>query len=357
MHAIKKLAFLLLIGLTACHATPPAVPGMKIGKPYAINGTTYYPEYDPTYDKIGMASWYGPGFHGKYTANGERFNQNDLTAAHPTLPMPSLVRVTNLENGKSIIVRINDRGPFKSNRIIDLSKKSAESIGIYSTTQVRVQYLKKETDDYAASNGITGSPAAKMVAYNNEAEDTKNAYITRSTEPNSQIVESSNASTQAGQTVDDAAPVMTVSSGELSKPSKAVQEVASADDAQDADNASDDSTASEKYIYPDPIKEQAVKAEPSARAPVAAASAPSKVATVADGAYLIQVGSFAAEDNARKLTGKLEAIAKVAIDKIDMGEKTWWRVRLGPFADKATADDALSQVRAASLPDARIIHQ
>src|SRR5271170_4360406 len=137
-------SLLFILALAACNSVPPE-PGMKLGKPYSVDGEMYYPEYEPDYDRTGEASWYGPGFHGKYTASGEVFNQNDLTAAHPTLPMPSLVRVTNLQNGKSLIVRINDRGPFKSHRIIDLSKETAKQLGIRSVARVRVQFLKEET--------------------------------------------------------------------------------------------------------------------------------------------------------------------------------------------------------------------
>ena len=115
----------------------------KIGTPYQIMGVWYYPRENSNYDEIGIASWYGPKFHGRRTANGEIFDMNLLTAAHPTLPMPVRARVTNLENGKSIIVRINDRGPFAKDREIDLSRKAAEVLGFRDkgTTQVRVQYL------------------------------------------------------------------------------------------------------------------------------------------------------------------------------------------------------------------------
>ena len=115
----------------------------KIGTPYQIMGIWYYPRENSNYDEIGIASWYGPKFHGRRTANGEIFDMNLLTAAHPTLPMPVRARVTNLENGKSIIVRINDRGPFAKDREIDLSRKAAEVLGFRDkgTTQVRVQYL------------------------------------------------------------------------------------------------------------------------------------------------------------------------------------------------------------------------
>ena len=90
----------------------------KVGKPYKIMGKWYYPKEDYSYSEIGTASWYGKDFHAKYTANGEIYDMNTLTAAHRTLPLPSIVRVTNLENGRSLVLRVNDRGPFAKNRII-----------------------------------------------------------------------------------------------------------------------------------------------------------------------------------------------------------------------------------------------
>lgn len=112
----------------------------KVGPKYKIKGKSYKPKHDPKYDETGIASWYGPGFHGKPTATGERFDMNALTAAHPTLPLNSLLHVTNLENGKKIIVRLNDRGPFAKKRIIDLSRASAQQLGITGLAKVRVQY-------------------------------------------------------------------------------------------------------------------------------------------------------------------------------------------------------------------------
>ena len=112
----------------------------KVGPKYKIKGKTYKPKHEPKYDKKGVASWYGPGFHGKPTASGERFDMNALTAAHPTLPLNSRLHVTNLENGKQIFVRLNDRGPFAEKRIIDLSKASADKLGIKGIAKVRVQY-------------------------------------------------------------------------------------------------------------------------------------------------------------------------------------------------------------------------
>jgi rare lipoprotein A (peptidoglycan hydrolase) len=120
------------------------VKGRKvIGEPYRVGGRWYHPKEDPDYDEVGMASWYGPKFHGKTTANGERFNQHALTAAHPTLPLPSFARVTALKTGRSIVVRLNDRGPFKHGRIIDVSRAAADKLGFRRAgkTKVRVEYL------------------------------------------------------------------------------------------------------------------------------------------------------------------------------------------------------------------------
>ncbi len=130
-------------------------PIYKVGNPYKINGKWYYPAIDYDYEEIGIASWYGPGFHGKKTANGEIFNQNKISAAHRTLPMPSIVKVTNLDNGLVLQrVRINDRGPFAGNRIIDLSKKAAEELGFVNsgTARVKVEILEDESRKHAIEN-------------------------------------------------------------------------------------------------------------------------------------------------------------------------------------------------------------
>ncbi len=123
---------------------PPKTPGVfKIGQPYSINGRYYTPVADPTYDRVGVASWYGEAFHGKKTANGEYFDMNALTAAHPTLPLPSYAYVTNLNNQRTVLVRINDRGPYRHGRLIDLSRATARTLGFAAdgTTRVRVRYV------------------------------------------------------------------------------------------------------------------------------------------------------------------------------------------------------------------------
>ena len=115
----------------------------KLGKPYKIAGVLYVPQADTKYNRTGIASWYGKLFHGRLTANGEVYDMQALTAAHPTLPLPSYVHVTNLENGHDVIVRVNDRGPYAHNRIIDMSREAARVLGFerQGTARVRVRYL------------------------------------------------------------------------------------------------------------------------------------------------------------------------------------------------------------------------
>src|SRR5258706_6517917 len=169
MMRYARLAMLLL-GLTvsACAETTLVVdqtkringdsqvlPGYKAGKPYQVDGVWYYPAVNYDYDETGVASWYGPGFVGHSTASGETYDQNALTAAHKTLPLPTLVRVTNLENGRQIQLRINDRGPFVNNRIIDLSRRAAQLLGMdqQGTAKVRVQVMAEGSRALAVATG------------------------------------------------------------------------------------------------------------------------------------------------------------------------------------------------------------
>ena len=125
----------------------------KVGNSYKIKGHTYKPHNPKTFTETGYASWYGSrkdGFHGKKTANGDKFNKNLLTAAHKTLPLPCLVKVTNTANKKTVILMVNDRGPFKKNRIIDVSEKAAEVLAFKNQgiTKVKIEYLPNETEKF-----------------------------------------------------------------------------------------------------------------------------------------------------------------------------------------------------------------
>src|SRR5271154_637188 len=166
--AFAGIASLLLLSACAGRPPPPSpapsaalTQGInKTGQPYQVNGVWYYPSDDLNYDETGIASWYGPNFQEKLTANGEIFDQNAISAAHKTLPLPCVVQVTNLDNGRTIEVRINDRGPFVGTRIIDLSRRAAQLLGFEQngTAKVRVKVLVPESIQ-AASIARAGSGA------------------------------------------------------------------------------------------------------------------------------------------------------------------------------------------------------
>ena len=147
-------------------AVPKGGGTYRVGKPYVVAGKTYTPEEDPSYRAEGLASWYGDDFHGRLTANGEVFDMTSLTAAHPTMPLPSYARVTNLANGKSLVVRVNDRGPYHGNRIIDVSNNAATLLDFRSNGigRVRVEYvgrapLEGSDDRVLMATLRTGEPA------------------------------------------------------------------------------------------------------------------------------------------------------------------------------------------------------
>jgi len=178
----RSLSLMLVLLVAACAAqrtAPPAEPHYKVGEPYEIKGTTYYPHEDYSYDETGIASWYGQDFHGGRTANGEIFNKDELTAAHKTLPLPTLARVTNLDNGKSIVVRINDRGPFSGARLIDVSQRAAELLGFEAqgTAKVHVQVLADESKAIADAMRHYGASTPAAVASAEQAPSVQTAVL------------------------------------------------------------------------------------------------------------------------------------------------------------------------------------
>ncbi len=360
LYNLKKISaytvYMTLFFLAACTESNPPFAGVKIGKPYEINGKVYRPASDSTYDKIGDASWYGPGFDGKRTASGEIFDQNDITAAHPTLPIPSLVRVTNISNKKNIVVRINDRGPFHGNRIIDLSKRTAELIDVRSVKPVRVQFLAEETKAYIASiKGI--SPKIDMVAYNEnynkEMQEKSESMLTRADEVTS-------ATNFNNSEIQNFAPVQSVSSNDLEKTNKPEAK---------SNFLVKSAMAEENTISPEQeaLYKQAMQ-KPAAQKTISETKQP--INTVAknepssqkmNDRYIILAGSFASQTNAQKLASSLDAIDNheklIVVDRVEIGDKEWWRVHVGPFTDRDKAEKALKIVHDAGTNDARISRQ
>ena len=270
----------------------------KIGKPYQVQGVWYYPREDYDYDQTGIASWYGPNFHGKRTADGEVYDQNDVTAAHKTLPLPSLVRVTNLDNGRSLVVRVNDRGPFVNGRIIDLSRRSAQLLGIVGpgTAKVRVQILADESRALASRMKQDGGSEPTIAA----------------------------------------APRATVTAERLPPPGSAAPVVRATAAAPSGPSPSDQ------------------------RMDAAAQAAEREVGQVKDGparatSIYVQAGSFSRYDNALRLSARLSGIGKARITEVSVKGQTLWRVRLGPAATVDEADRILDQVISAGQQDARVV--
>lgn len=163
---LPLMAMLVLHGCGSGSSGRPH-PHFKIGSPYEVNGQWYYPQAVSRYAAVGVASWYGEDFHGQLTANGELYDMNRLTAAHPTLPLPSVVQVTNLENGRRLMVRVNDRGPFVRGRLIDLSQAAARSLGFerQGLARVRVDYLGPASLQDATVRIAGAPPSLRLARY------------------------------------------------------------------------------------------------------------------------------------------------------------------------------------------------
>lgn len=275
---------------------PPHGGGYKVGNPYQIDGVWYYPAVDYNYVETGIASWYGPNFHGKFTANGERYDQNALTAAHRTLPMPSIVRVTNLENGRSVKLTVNDRGPYAKGRIIDVSRRSAQLLGFdgKGTARVRVEIVADESRALAAT--LTGKTDPNIVADKPPA-----------------------------------APRGAVASADLAPPPgvKAAPPTAAA--------------APPKRSHP------VASAPPRAPEPVV------ETVPVKPTSIYVQAGAFARYDNANRMKARLQSLGPTRVTQVNLGDRPLFRVRVGPIQSVDDADKVLDRVMKAGYPEARII--
>lgn len=292
----------------------------KVGDAYQINGIWYHPKVDYEYDETGIASWYGEQFHAKLTANGEIYDMNDLTAAHRTLPMPSLVRVTNLENGRSMVVRINDRGPFVAGRIIDLSRRSAQLLGVdrAGTAKVRVQILADESRSIAEAL-TQGRPEPATVVASAETTAT-DAMQVRPDVPN--------ASPRAMVAV-QALPL----SGSAQVPRVAPNAApASGVTADVAKAAAERQVAALQPIQPVVTTVPVVPTE-----------------------IFVQAGAFQNVNNAVRLSAQLAEVGRATVAPRPIRGQLLYRVRFGPFASVEEADRTLARVIQAGYPDARVI--
>lgn len=307
----------LLLGMTGCaesqlalhvakkagQSTQPSAGERRINaekvrraslRPYTIRGVRYFPKDDPDYDETGLASWYGEPFHGRATATGEIFDMNRVSAAHKTLPLPATVEVTNLENGRVLTMRVNDRGPFVHGRIIDLSRRAAQLLGFEKQGVARVRVR------------LDASDADAFVMRPKKITSTEKQQV-------------------------KAAPRPAVKVAALPPP-----------------NGQTGSAAVSRSV-------PQVKAPVAADRPAVKQSAAAFSRPVADTRLFVQAGSFTSYQNALRLKSRLSTLGTTEISHTLINQKDWFRVRVGPIDDVANADQVLNQVISAGSDDARII--
>ncbi len=283
----------------------------KVGKPYEINGVWYYPKVNYHYDETGIASWYGPQFHGKPTANGERFDMNLVSAAHKTLPLPSFVRVTNLENGRALDIRINDRGPFVHGRIIDLSRRAAEILGFkkQGIARVRVTILADKSRQVARRAGggrVQLADSSSMITTIQEGEGSPLEPVT--------------------QRDLDATPLK--------------------DDSASKAESETDKPHSALALLQQPVPEETMSLDEK--------DPPFDQKPVKPSFMYVQAGAFLDLRNANKLKHFLQSFGQANIAPTTIGENLFYRVRVGPLSDVTQADSILEQVIRSGHSDARI---
>lgn len=296
------------LSLLACAQQPPSGDGglprsgiYKVGKPYQVNGVWYYPAEDYAYDESGIASWYGPGFHTKATANGEPYDENEMTAAHKTLPMPSMVRVTNLDNGRSVIVRINDRGPFKPGRIIDLSRRGAQLLGFEGTgtAKVRVQIMAEESRQIAAA-ARRGTPAAILA-------ETEGPAPRPAPRARVEVANAPAASPAAVSAVSAPVPPPTTVAG---------------------------AEVGGRFLPSPVVVDTPVRGT---------------------GRIYVQAGAFTVRENADRVRGRVAPYGSAQVSAAAVNGQRFYRVRVGPLADVDRADGVLTQILQSGLTEAKIV--
>jgi rare lipoprotein A len=289
---------------------PDSIPQTRyiVGVPYRINGTWYYPEENFSYDRTGIGSYYGGersgvDFHGRLTANGEVYDMNGMTAAHNTLPLPTLVRVTNLDNGRSIVVRVNDRGPFVNNRIIDLSRRGAQLLGYErsGTAQVRVQVLGDESRRLRDALLAGQPPPADLMA---------------------QVQGLSGQGTSPQAQAQGATPPQPPDVAALAP-------------------------------APEPSSPQPPEAVEVAALPEIEAPTPT-LRPVSHANIYIQAGAFQSHENADRLGARLRGFGHAQISPVRQAGGQMYRVRLGPYQQGSEANRMLRRVIAVA-PTARIV--
>jgi len=279
----------------------------KVGNPYEVNDVWYYPSVDYEYDETGIASWYGEQFHGALTANGETFDMNAISAAHKTLPMPSVVQVTNLENGRSLKLVVNDRGPFVNGRILDASRRTAQLLGFekQGTARVRVQILAEES---------------RLIAYQSSPKELREEEKIKVTAVERGVVTSQSLAPPPGEQgstpetiIDETAPALR----------SALPEMGETETLSAIEEKPSDPVITQKYVRPTSL--------------------------------YIQAGAFTKVENAYRIKTQIAQISPAQITEAKVGAQTYFRVRIGPFRTVEQADSILDSIINAGYKNARLI--
>ena len=325
----------------------------KVGDPYQINGVWYHPAEDYNYDETGIASYYGGetqgvNFHGRLTANGEVYDMNALTAAHRTLPMPCLVRVTNLENGRAIVLRVNYRGPYARGRIIDVSRRAAQLLGFYGsgTARVRVQILAQESRQLKMAMLQGEAPLVAAVPVG--------AVQSNSLPPPPGARSSGTvAATPLPPPSATLTPVETAPAARSRRNRQAVTEATlgkpAAPVTAEGTNEPSLPAAQPARLVPLPQEVAALPVPDQAKARATVTHT-----AVHPTAMFVQAGAFASYDNATRLSARLSRYGRTQITQVMTNGQQLYRVRIGPVASVQEADDILNSL-ATEIPQARIV--
>jgi rare lipoprotein A len=347
-HLVKKMAW---------QGEQETAGTYKIGAPYRVGSIWYYPREDFQLVETGIASWYGPDFHGNRTANGELYDQNELTAAHRTLQMPSLVRVTNLENGRAVVVRINDRGPFARGRVIDVSKRAAELLGFIKrgTARVKLEVMSRESQEMAEA-AKRGLDTTRMAAAQPQPIPVSAPAAPRFVQRGPQL-----AALDSDFNLPESLQTPTITVEELAGPGQrpasapppdwqrqpvpmAMPPVRPAEPRQEfvrrldleGDTGRVPGRLEEGRFLPNPVVSQE---------------------EVRPTGIFVQAGAFAVLANAERMRDQFSGQAPVTIEPVTVRGRQLYRVKLGPVESVQKADLLLERVIAAGNNTARVIRR
>ena len=368
---VLVLPVLLMLGflLSACGSTSgPQVggdrhrvgyqtgrPSYKVGPPYKINGVWYYPKVDYGYEEDGTASWYGPGFDQKVTANGEIYDMNQLTAAHKTLPLPSVVEVTNRQNGRSLQLRVNDRGPYVGERVIDVSRRAAQLLGFEGagTAPVHVRILR-EPSVQVAQAAMRGEFGDERVA-----EGTSSARALPAPVPVQRVARAETPLPRGTPVPPPAARTEVVAANWSAPESPRQAEIVAAPVPEPPRPtqiaalpppeaaAAPSSPAAQRRYFPSLISQAHAE---TLRTPIPAAAS-----ATGSGRIYVQAGAFSVPENAQRARSRIASLGNAEIVPSHGNGSTLYRVRLGPMASEAEASRLRGKVVDSGFPDARIV--